>query len=575
MTSDTIRQDNAELTAQKQDYGKDPLAKRETGHYRAEYVKSFVEKWDELIDWQARAESEGDFFIDILRSRDTHKVLDVACGTGFHSVRLTEAGFDVTAIDGNAAMLAKAFENAKKRSLILKLTQADWRWLNRDIQGKADAVVCLGNSFTHLFDEMDRRRALAEFYAALKHDGILVIDQRNYDAILDNGFSTKHKYYYCGKRVTAEPEYFDDGLIRFKYSFPDDSSYTLNMFPLRKNYMRRLLREAGFERVHTFGDFEADFEDHEPDFLVHVAEKTVVRKVQVRRPESAIDSPAGSEIQADVRAVAEDYYDSDDADAFYHRIWGGEDIHIGLYEETDRIKDASRRTVEAMVEQLETVAPLDRERKVLDIGAGYGGAARYLAKTRECKVACLNVSETQNDTNRYLNRRQKLNDLVSVVHGTFEEIPEPDATYDVVWSQDAILHSGDREQVFREVDRVLRPGGSFIFTDPMQADDCPEGVLQPVYDRIHLESLGSFAFYRETAEKLGFEVVALQPLTDNLRTHYARVGEELKANYDELAGLSSREYLDRMLVGLDNWVKAADEGWLAWGILHFRKPLKS
>lgn len=575
MTSDTIRQDNAELTALKQEYGKDPLAKRETGHYRAEYVKTFVEKWDELIDWQARAESEGDFFIDILRSRDTHKVLDVACGTGFHSVRLTEAGFDVTAIDGNAAMLAKAFENAKQRSLILKLTQADWRWLNRDIQGKADAVVCLGNSFTHLFDEMDRRRALAEFYAALKHDGLLVIDQRNYDAILDNGFSTKHKYYYCGKRVTAEPEYFDDGLIRFKYSFPDDSSYTLNMFPLRKNYMRKLLREAGFERVHTFGDFEADFEDHEPDFLVHVAEKTVVRQVQVRRPDSAIDTPApGSEIKADVRAVAEDYYDSDDADAFYHRIWGGEDIHIGLYEGTDKIKDASRRTVEAMVEQLETVAPLDRDKKVLDIGAGYGGAARHLAKSRECKVTCLNVSETQNDTNRYLNRRQKLTDLVSVVHGTFEEVPEPDAAYDVVWSQDAILHSGDREQVFREVARVLKPGGSFIFTDPMQADDCPEGVLQPVYDRIHLESLGSIKFYRETAEKLGFEVVATQPLTDNLRTHYARVGEELKANYDELAGLSSKDYLDRMLVGLDNWVKAADQGWLAWGILHFRKPLK-
>jgi ubiquinone/menaquinone biosynthesis C-methylase UbiE len=43
-----------------------------------------------------------------------------------------------------------------------------------------------------------------------------------------------------------------------------------------------------------------------------------------------------------------------------------------------------------------------------------------------------------------------------------------------------------------EVDRVLKPGGELVFTDPMQADDCPDGVLQPVLDRIHLESLGSF-----------------------------------------------------------------------------------
>ena len=264
---------NPELAMTEQDYGEDPLAVRETDNYRAEYVMSFVEKWDELIDWEARAKSEGKFFIDILRSRGKEKVLDVATGTGFHSVQLLQAGFDVTSADGSAAMLAKAFENAKKRHLILKTTQADWRWLNRDVHGKYDAIICLGNSFTHLFDEGDRRRALAEFYAALKHDGILIIDQRNYDGILDNGFSSKHKYYYCGDKVTAEPEHVDEGLARFRYHFPDNSEYKLNMFPLRKNYVRRLMNEAGFQHIHTYGDFQETYQENEPDFFVHVAEK--------------------------------------------------------------------------------------------------------------------------------------------------------------------------------------------------------------------------------------------------------------------------------------------------------------
>jgi len=184
-----------------------------------------------------------------------------------------EAGFDVTSADGNAAMVAKAFDNAKDRDLILKTVQADWRWLNRDISGKFDAIICLGNSFTHLHEEADRRRALAEFYAALKHDGILIIDQRNYDAILDHGFSSKHKYYYCGDQVTAEPEYVDDGLARFKYSFPDNSEFRLNMFPLRKNYLRKLMSEAGFQHIHTYGDFQETYQESEPDFFVHVAEK--------------------------------------------------------------------------------------------------------------------------------------------------------------------------------------------------------------------------------------------------------------------------------------------------------------
>jgi SAM-dependent methyltransferase len=273
--SSSSQRRNAELQSDQQHYGDDPLADRATDLYRREFVMGFADKWDELIDWDARAKSEGQFFIDVLRSRGKESILDAATGTGFHSVRLTEAGFDVISVDGSAAMLAKAFENGQKRGLILKSVQADWRELNRVINGKYDAIICLGNSFTHLHNEQDRRKALAEFYAALRHDGILILDQRNYDEMLDHGFTSKHKYYYCGDRVTAEPEYLDEGLARFKYAFPDGCEYTLNMFPLRKSYVRRLIREAGFELVRTYGDFQEAYRESDAEFFIHVAEKSV------------------------------------------------------------------------------------------------------------------------------------------------------------------------------------------------------------------------------------------------------------------------------------------------------------
>ncbi|AKH41283.1 SAM-dependent methyltransferase [Altererythrobacter atlanticus] len=258
---------------EKQDYGDDPVAVRSTDHYTNEYVRGFVSKWDELIDWEARAKSEGRFFIDVLKARGKHSVLDVATGTGFHSIQLLKAGFDVTSADGSAEMLSMAFQNAADRGQVLKTVHADWRWLNKDVHGKFDAIICLGNSFTHLHEENDRRRALAEFYAALKHDGILILDQRNYDAILDDGFATKHKYYYCGEQISAEPEYVDDTLARFKYSFPDGSEYHLNMFPIRKDYTRGLLRDVGFQQIHSYGDFQEEGEEKSPDFFIHVAEK--------------------------------------------------------------------------------------------------------------------------------------------------------------------------------------------------------------------------------------------------------------------------------------------------------------
>lgn len=257
----------------RQQYGSDPLAVRKTDHYKREYVKSFAEKWDELIDWERRAEGEGDFFIQQLAERGANRVLDLSTGTGFHSVRLLQEGFDVVSADGSSEMLAVAFRNAKRHGFILRTVHTDWRMLSRDVDGQFDAAVCLGNSFTHLFDEKDRRKALAEYYSVLSHDGVLIIDQRNYDAILDDGYSCKHTYHYCGEEVTAEPEYVDDGLARFKYSFPDDSEYHLNMYPLRREYLRRLLEEAGFMKVTTFGDYQAAFKEDDIDFYTHVAEK--------------------------------------------------------------------------------------------------------------------------------------------------------------------------------------------------------------------------------------------------------------------------------------------------------------
>ncbi len=558
-----LKSSNAELELKDQQYGDDPIADRETDLYRGEYVMSFVDKWDELIDWTARAEGEGQFFIDVLRARGKDTVLDVACGTGFHSVRLNEAGFNVTSADGSATMLAKAFANGQGRGLILKTVQADWRWLNRDIQGKYDAIICLGNSFTHLHTEQDRRRALAEFYAALKHDGILILDQRNYDSILDHGFSSKHKYYYAGDKVSAEPEHIDDSLVRFKYSFPDGAEYTLNLCPIRKNYVRQLLGEAGFQRVRTYGDFQETYADDEPDFFIHVAEKSTMHLVRW-------GGGTREDAATDIRDITEDYYDGDDADTFYSTVWGGEDLHIGVYEDTKNIRDASAETVDRMAAMLPN---LNADTKVLDIGAGYGGSMRRIVKQTGCEAVCLNISETQNDTNRSKNRQSKLADKIRVVHGVFEDIPESDGSYDVVWSQDAILHSDQREKVLSEVWRVLKPGGYFVFTDPMQADDVPEGVLQPVYDRLQLNSLGSMRFYREAANALGFEVVEQKAMTNELRTHYDRVREDLEANYGKLRESgASAEYLDKMIVGLKNWVKAADAGHLAWGIQLFRKP---
>lgn len=271
----------------------------------------------------------------------------------------------------------------------------------------------------------------------------------------------------------------------------------------------------------------------------------------------------------EVVEITREYYNSQDADNFYSTVWGKEDMHLGIYQESHiSYIEASQKTVETMASM---VTNLKAASHVLDIGSGFGGSARYLAKKFGCRVTCLNLSELENEKNRTMNREQGVADLVTVIDGSYEDIPYPDENFDAVWSQDAMLHSSNRRKIFEEVARVLRNGGQFIFTDPMQKPDCPADVLEPVLARVHLESMGSFEFYRQAAADAGLHELAIIDLSQYLPMHYGNVLEVVEKDYDRLIEISSKKYIDSMIEGMKHWIDAGNNGYLTWGILHFRK----
>ncbi|MFB6305902.1 MAG: cyclopropane-fatty-acyl-phospholipid synthase family protein [Flavobacteriales bacterium] len=272
----------------------------------------------------------------------------------------------------------------------------------------------------------------------------------------------------------------------------------------------------------------------------------------------------------EVVETTKNYYDSDDADEFYYNIWGGEDIHVGIYtKEGESIFDASQRSVEKLASFVDNV--IDENTKVLDIGAGYGGTARFFVKKYGCHVDCLNLSDKENERNRNKNKDQGLDDKIEVYGGNFEELPFEDDTYDVVIAQDAILHSGNKEKVFEETARVMKDGGDFAFTDPMQADDCPPDVLNPVLERIHLDSMGSVKQYRDLASKFNMKEIAVEEMPDQLVNHYSSVRQQIKDRYDEITKVCGKDYIDKMIEGLGHWVEKGKKGYLNWGFLHFKK----
>jgi ubiquinone/menaquinone biosynthesis C-methylase UbiE len=269
-------------------------------------------------------------------------------------------------------------------------------------------------------------------------------------------------------------------------------------------------------------------------------------------------------------SIARDYYNSSDADNFYYHVWGGEDIHIGLYQNIHQpaISKASKKTIEKML----SYCHLLEGSKIMDLGSGYGGSARYIAKKIHCKIDCLNISEEQNNRNKIKTQNEGLSSFITVIDGSFENIPTSPNSYDLVWSQDAILHSSNKPNVFEEVSRILKKNGQFIFTDPMQKQGVSSQHIQPVLDRIHLDSMGSFELYEELAKKNDLIIEHKVDLSENLLFHYSSVLHELQSRYNELILKSiSKEYIDTMIIGLNHWIDASKKSLLSWGIMKFIK----
>ncbi|MDT0447578.1 SAM-dependent methyltransferase [Streptomyces hesseae] len=284
------------------------------------------------------------------------------------------------------------------------------------------------------------------------------------------------------------------------------------------------------------------------------------------------DSTPNTPLTGDPVDAARRYYDTSDVDAFYARIWGGEDIHTGIYaHEEEPVAAASRRTIERAADKIaERLARLGPECRILDLGSGYGGPTRYLAERFGCRVVALNISENQNEHHRSVNAERGLDGLIEVVTGSFQDIPFRDGHFDVVWSQEAFCHSGDRQGLLREAVRVLAPRGDLVFTDLMAAEDTPPEALHRTIARLEVDALATPSFYRRQLTALGLARVDFDDRSEQLLTHYTRLTDETRSRATELGDVISAGYLAGLMENLPLWVDACRDDLLRWGIFHAR-----
>ena len=155
--------------------------------------------------------------------------------------------------------------------------------------------------------------------------------------------------------------------------------------------------------------------------------------------------------------------------------------------------------------------------RVLDVGAGLGGPARFLASRRGCRVVGVELHPDRAAGMERLTRRVGLRHAVSVVRADATALPFGAARFDACLSQEALLHVADKAAVLAEARRVLLPGGRLAFSDWIAHSGLGDLERARLADWMAAVTLQSLDGYRALLGRAGFRGVEAEDLTDEWR----------------------------------------------------------
>ena len=169
------------------------------------------------------------------------------------------------------------------------------------------------------------------------------------------------------------------------------------------------------------------------------------------------------------------------------------------------------------VDALARRAGITAASRVLDICAGLGGPARFLASRRGCRVVGVELNPGRAAGMERLTRRVGLRHAVSVVRGDATALPFGAGRFDACVSQEALLHVADKAAVLTEARRVLVAGGRLAFSDWIAHPGLGDVERARLEDWMAAVTLQSLDGYRALLGRVGFRGVEAEDLTDEWR----------------------------------------------------------
>lgn len=265
-----------------------------------------------------------------------------------------------------------------------------------------------------------------------------------------------------------------------------------------------------------------------------------------------------------------DFYNHDDI--IYRSLWDKEgNCHWGYFpNERTSFLEAMTLLNKKMIKK----SLINSKSNVLDMGCGNGNNSFFINKETGAKVTGIDLSDTRiENANSVLKKSStEVKKKLKFVQGSAIKLPFKDKSFSHVWSQATIYHVHDKQKALKEIARVIKKDGIFIFDDLIKPNKIISKEGQKlVYERLKFNTNFNLVSYQDELQKLGFRMLYARDLSWHYAMSYKKLADLAEKMIKEGKNKEFHPAYKKLINAYRKTWKIMEKGDIGWALFVCKK----